>query len=297
MKHLTIPLLVMAVFIAAVPAAFSHNPFTASPETRHPAPTPFIKTPVFAKIITWQHQLKKKMSELIREARTSGNFSPLLVLIALSFGYGAIHAAGPGHGKFVAVSYVLSHKISVAGGVMFGVSIALIHGFSGVAGVLGLRYILNRNISETLGSVTTATQIISFGLIALLGLGIFLKSGYGLIGKPASEPAADKSTPSKKGLLPWAAAVGLVPCPAVVMVMLFCLSMDVLILGIILSICISFGMAATICLAVITIAVGKAGVLQALPEKRVQLIENTIGLVSGMAVMVFGAVLCIASMG
>ncbi len=297
MKKSIIALIIMAVFMATVPFAFSHNPFTAEPETQHPAPTPFFKSPVFAKIIVWQHQLKQKMSDLIREARTTGNFSPLLVLMVLSFGYGAIHAAGPGHGKFVAVSYVLSHKISVAGGALFGVFIAFIHGFAGAAGVLGLRYIIDRNVSDTLGTVTHATQIISFGLIALLGLGIFFKCGFALMFKPASEPAENESNLSKKGLLPWAAAVGLVPCPAVVMVMLFCLSMDVLILGIILSICISFGMAATICLAVFAVAMGKAGVLQTIPKKRVKLIENTIGLVSGMAVMVFGAVFCIAAMG
>ena len=53
---------------------------------------------------------------------------------------------------------------------------------------------------------------------------------------------------TRKGVLPWAVAVGLVPCPAVVMVMLFCLSMDVVILGLLLAVCISIGMATTISL-------------------------------------------------
>ena len=51
---------------------------------------------------------------------------------------------------------------------------------------------------------------------------------------------------SRKGLVPWALAVGLVPCPAVVMVMLFCLSMDALALGLVLAVFISLGMALTI---------------------------------------------------
>ena len=173
------------------------------------------------------------MSELIRVAQNDGSVKPLIFLMGLAFLYGAIHAVGPGHGKFIAMSYVLSRQTSVTGGLLFGFLIAMFHGFSGAIGVLGLRYIIQRGVGETLATVTAVTQIVSFGLITLLGLGILLKNVHSLFFRSAPNPKPPHTKPSRTGLLPWAMAVGLVPCPAVVMVMLFCISMEVMVLGLI----------------------------------------------------------------
>lgn len=295
MKRLLV-LQVLFVFIcgAACPV-WSHNPFTTKPEVHNKAPEPPFKSRFFVKIILWQHQLKQKMSELIRVAQDEGDVKPVIFLMGLAFLYGAIHAVGPGHGKFVAMSYVLSHRSSIAGGLLFGLCIASIHGFSGIVGVLGLRYIIQRSVSETLMTITTVTQIISFGLIALLGLGILLKNGYVLFLKsgPRNEAAPEKT--SRKELLTWAVAVGLVPCPAVVMVMLFCMSMDVLILGLLLGVCISLGMAATISFVVTTVILGKKGVITAVSKKRMKMIERSVGLLSGAVITVFGTLLLITT--
>jgi len=274
----------------------SQNPFTSKPEARHKVTPMPIKSQFFVKIIVWQHRIKQKMSELIRDVQTTGNIMPLLFLVVLAFSYGVIHAIGPGHGKFVAISYVLSHRASVVSGLMFGTFTAFFHGFSGAVGVLGLRYILQRGVGETLGEVTTVTQIISFGLITLLGLGIFLKNGYALFSKPVPGQHARETAVSRKGLVPWALAIGLIPCPAVVMVMLFCLSMDALTLGLVLAVFISLGMAMTISGVVIAVLAGKAGVLQIGSKKRAQIIEHGVGLVSGMAVTVFGALFLLAAL-
>jgi len=217
--------------------------------------------------------------------------------MVLAFSYGAVHAAGPGHGKFVALSYVLSHKASITSGLLFGFFVAFLHGLSGAVGVLGLRYIIQRSVSQTLATVTTATQIISFGLIAILGLGILLKNGYALFLKPAFNSIAQDKKKARKGLLPWIVAVGLVPCPAVVMVMLFCLTMDVLTLGLVAAACISLGMGATISCVVVAVIMGKAGALQVVPKKRIKTIERILGIVSGIAVTVFGTLFLLAAIG
>jgi ABC-type nickel/cobalt efflux system permease component RcnA len=297
MKRCLVIILLFAVTGPWAAPAFAQNPFTAKPEVRHKAVPPAIKGRFFVKLITWQYHIKQKMAELIRDVQVTGNPMPLLLLVALAFSYGAIHAAGPGHGKFVAMSYMLSHKSSVMGGLLFGMLTAFLHGFSGAVGVLGLRYLFQRGVGETLGSVTTATQIISFGLITLLGLGIFLKNGYALFPKSPPRPHVQETKVSRKGLVPWALAVGLVPCPAVVMVMLFCLSMDALTLGLVLAVFISLGMALTISTAVIAVLVGKVGALQIASGKRVEMIEHGVGLVSGMAVTIFGAIFFIAAVG
>ncbi|MCP4688720.1 MAG: hypothetical protein GY859_11765 [Desulfobacterales bacterium] len=285
-----VAILALAVFACLwASPALSHNPFTSRPENQHAAPAPPIKSKFFVKLILWQHQLKQKMSALIREARGSGNIKPLVFLIALAFAYGAVHAAGPGHGKFVAMSFILSRKASIIGGLLFGVFIAGIHGLSGVVGVLGLRYVIQRSVGDTLETVTAATQITSFSLILLLGLGVLIKSAWALFAKNSSRSNADHSKETPRSWLPWAAAVGLVPCPAVVMVTLFCLSMDALALGLLMAAFMSIGMAATISFVVLTVILGKKISLRAVPTKRIETVEGVMGVASGLAVTVFGA--------
>ena len=215
--------------------------------------------------------------------------------MSMAFAYGAIHAAGPGHGKALAASYVLSHKPSPIGGVLFGLLIALLHGFSGIVGVIGLRYFIEKSLNETLTSVTNVTQVVSFGLIFVLGLGIFLKHCYALFVKSA--PKIENSSPMKTMgiLLPWAAAVGLVPCPAVVMVMLFCLSMDAMIIGLCTSVCVVLGMGTTICLVVVAVIFGKGGILHIPLISQHQAVETWLGLFSGAAISFFGIIFLIAS--
>ncbi len=275
---------------------FSQNPFTSKTEARKPAPEPVVKSTFIAKTVVWQYRLKQKMSDLIQDIRNDGDVRPLLLLMGVAFGYGAIHAAGPGHGKAVAASYVLSHKPSPIGGVLFGLLIALIHGSSGIVGVIGLRYFIERGFNDTLTSITTVTQAVSFGLISILGLGIFFKHCYSLFIKSASRIENPSPMKTVGSLLPWAAAVGLVPCPAVVMVMLFCLSMDAMILGLCTSICVVLGMGTTICLVVVTVIFGKGGILQIPLINQNQTVEKWLGLFSGAAISFFGIIFFIASL-
>lgn len=290
MKRFLILLIFMGVLCSYVDAVWCRNPFVSEPENHYQDAEPTLKSRLFLQIILWQHQLKQKMSELIRISKNNGSIKPLILLMGLAFSYGAIHAAGPGHGKFIAATYILSHKVRILWGLLFGVCIGIFHGFSGIGGVLGLRYIIEKSVGETLEMTTTVTQMVSFGLIALLGLGILFKNGYTLFFVKANKIKKTPAKGSRKSLLSWALAVGLVPCPAVVMVMLFCLSMEVMILGLLLAICISIGMAATISF-VITIAIlGKSGFLNMVSEKHIETIEGCIGILSGVAVTFFGIV-------
>ncbi len=288
MKACLILVLLLSVLFLSVPSAFSHNPFTAAPEDQHCAPAPPFKSKFFVKIMRWQHQLNQKISGLIRESRATGNYKPLLALLALAFTYGLIHAAGPGHGKFVASSYALSHNLSLASGLLFGGFFAFIHGLSGVVGVLGLSYLIKQTVSGTLDTVTTVTQVISFSLIVLLGLGILIKNSLALFKDSPTPDLPQTTRASRTGLLAWAGSIGLIPCPAVVMVMLFCLSMEALVLGLLLAACISLGMATTISIILTIIILGKAGSLKIIPTDRVRLAEHLVGLLSGAAIATFG---------
>ncbi|MBW2368892.1 MAG: hypothetical protein JRH15_13510 [Deltaproteobacteria bacterium] len=110
---------------------------------------------------------------------------------------------------------------------------------------------------------------------------------------PEEETAAADET--RKGLLPWAMAVGLVPCPAVVMVMLFCLSMDATILGLLMASCISLGMALTISLVITAVGMGKTMVLTTVSSRYGNKVESVIRILSGTAIAVFGTIFLVTA--
>lgn len=291
MKQSVIFLFLLLTF-SIVPLASAHNPFTTKPENQHAAPMPVISNKFFAKIIIWQHKLKAKMSSLVRQAESTGSIKPLLLLIMAAFAYGVIHAAGPGHGKAIALSYVLSQRPSYIRGMLFSSCMALFHGASGIVFVLVIRFILKTNIIKNLETVTNITQVISYSIIACFGLGIFIHGIYKLIKKNDQKQYTYETFKSGKYTNPvlLALVVGSIPCPGVVMVMLFTLSMNLIALGIILGITISIGMALTVSIVVLITISGKVTSLTAISKnsKRAVLIEYGIEVFAGLLLMTIG---------
>jgi ABC-type nickel/cobalt efflux system permease component RcnA len=281
-----------------IPLASASNPFTTKPEKQHTAPGPAFKNKIFVKIITWQYQLKEKMTYLIRQAKATDSIRPLFFLIIAAFIYGVIHAAGPGHGKAITLSYVLSQRPSYIHGILFGNFIALFHGVSGIVFVLLIRVVLNTSIINNLEHVTRITQIISYSIISCLGLGIFINSLYKLIKNDAKNQRNFDNRQNRQYVNPILSAfvVGCIPCPGVVMVMLFALSLDLIGLGIILGIMISMGMALTMSIVVLIAISGKVASFNiAKKNKTAILVEHSIETFAGAALATIGLLLLFAN--
>jgi len=158
--------------------------------------------------------------------------------------------------------------------------------------VLIIRIILQKSITGTLEDVTRITQIISFSLITCLGLGILIKSIYRWIKSAKGRHLAFNGSHKRHlygPLLP-ALVVGMIPCPGVVMVMLFALSMKLVGLGIMLGITISIGMALTITCIVVMVISGKAISLEmvARDSSLAITVENLIETIAGLLVASLG---------
>lgn len=70
----------------------------------------------------------------------SRRLTPLVLLLSLvlAFGFGAVHALGPGHGKTIAAAYLLGHDARARQAAAVGVAVALMH----TASVLALGLLL-----------------------------------------------------------------------------------------------------------------------------------------------------------
>jgi ABC-type nickel/cobalt efflux system permease component RcnA len=255
-------------------------------------PLPIQSYPFLARISVWQQQLNQKMAVLIRRVRETKSQGPLLLLILISFVYGVVHAAGPGHGKAVAMSYMVSRDSDVRGCVLLGNFIALFHGLSGIILVLIIHFVLQNTVMGSLESVTRITQIISYSLIALVGMFLLVKNLYSWHRRTETGISSHSGSDGVKrnGPLSTALIVGMIPCPGVVLIMLFAMSLHMLWLGLLLAVIMIVGMAVTISAVVAAGVTGKSMLLGALDRrnKTVTIVERTLNIAAALIVTILG---------
>ncbi|WP_028315282.1 nickel/cobalt transporter [Desulfatibacillum aliphaticivorans] len=270
-------LVIIGLQFAGQTAVQAENPFfkphsdqapqeKQTPETTSKQSKSRLSYPFLDKIIVIQAGLNQKISGLVREARDQRSAAPLLPLLAITFLYGILHAAGPGHGKAVAGSYILTQRQGVGRVIALGALIAFFHGMSGILIVFAARFILETGVSQSMDQTSHVVQLVSYGALVVLGAVLFV-SGLLKIrkGRDAGEEdsvqteqgAYSNASLSWKRIFSVAFFMGMVPCPGVVFVMLFCLSMGMLWLGVILSFTQILGMAITIACVVLIGHFGK----------------------------------------
>ena len=200
-----------------------------------------------------QFHLKQALTSSLRAFANTPDLLSLAPLFGSSLLYGALHAAGPGHGKAVATAFMLHGNRKTREGLIFGNLVAFTHGLSGVLTVLCLKWVLETRVSTGLREATRLTSQISFALIMVMGLLLFLNGAYRLW-RPAIAPTTAPSPPAR---LLAAIPFGLVPCPGVVTVMLLAMGLQLTGLGLLMALGITLGMAATISVAVVLVVAGK----------------------------------------
>ncbi|UYO01361.1 MAG: nickel/cobalt transporter [Devosia sp.] len=100
------------------------------------------------------------------------------LLGGLSFLYGIFHAAGPGHGKVVISSYVLANEQQLRQGIALSALSALLQALVAIGFVLVLAGALNLT-SIAIGEAAHWVGVLSYGLVALLGLWLVLRKLFG----------------------------------------------------------------------------------------------------------------------
>ena len=297
-KILTGALIIIFLSVCTLPTA-AQNPFTSKAQPPKASQQQAMPNHFLAKISFWQHQLNQKMAALTRQAKETGSMKPFFFLFIIAFSYGILHAAGPGHGKAVAASYIISQKGKVIDSLLFGNMIAFFHGFSGMFLVLIIYFVLNSSVSGTLLDVSRITQIISYSLILLLGTVLLTKSIYLWCRRTVIDRRyPDGYTRGRKiGSLATAFVVGMVPCPGVVLVMLFSLSLDMIGLGFLLALSMTLGMAVTISAVVVIGTIGKNLALGALQRRRdlAGIVGQIIETIAALMIMALGALFLAAA--
>ncbi|WP_187265419.1 nickel/cobalt transporter [Reinekea thalattae] len=107
--------------------------------------------------------LSRHISQFKENPRVSG-----AMLVAISFAYGVFHAAGPGHGKAVLVTYLSTQKDTLKQGIFISFAAAIFQAIVAISIVSIISILLSQTFSQT-NLVSLRTEQTSYVLVILFG--------------------------------------------------------------------------------------------------------------------------------
>jgi len=245
------------------PAATEASVETVAPETAAESAVvpekPAEKTrSIYTVIAEEQKVLREKLTAAI-SAMKSGDWDAIWKFLAICLVYGMLHALGPGHGKSIVVGYFIARRGRWRQGVALGAGITVTHTMSAVLLLLILYAIFKATVFSAFETGRIGIERASYALIMLTGVLLVVlairdvfKSHKGCgcdaqINAAAGTAAESKLPPIARWreILGVAAVTGIVPCPAVALIVLFCLLNSMVALSLLGALVICIGMTIT----------------------------------------------------
>lgn len=149
----------------------------------------------WADVLTWtldqQRQLHRDLAQALRGVAGDGGVGAGWSLVAVSFVYGVLHAAGPGHGKMVIAAYLGTQDGRLKGGVLLAAAAALLQGVVAIALVDGLAWAVG-GLANGSGAAVAWSERVSFVVLIALGGAFVWRGGRGMVASLAGRhPAPD----------------------------------------------------------------------------------------------------------
>ena len=180
-RLLRLPALVLGLLMFALPALAQQAPPAKSPYGVGPPPAErsLANAPSAASagplqrwgswLMQQQQLAHRELAAAVRRFKSTDPISAALLLAAISFAYGVLHAAGPGHGKAVISSYVLADGQTVRRGILLSFMAALIQALSALV-VVGVLILVLRSTGMQIRAMEAWLETLSWGLVALIGV-------------------------------------------------------------------------------------------------------------------------------
>jgi ABC-type nickel/cobalt efflux system permease component RcnA len=197
---------------------------------------------VMVSLTKLQENLNRTMAIEIKALKDQKKPSLLFLLMAVSFIYGIFHAMGPGHGKSIISSWIISQQRRLADVLFISVSAAAFHALSAALVVGGTYVILNKFAALSTQKLNLYLEIAAAILVISIGLSMIIRLIYGKCTKTRSTQEQTTTTKLWRKPLVVALSIGIVPCPVTSVILIFCLTLGLIWQGILLVISFAIGM-------------------------------------------------------
>jgi ABC-type nickel/cobalt efflux system permease component RcnA len=223
---------------------------------------------LMAALMDWQSQFFKGLTRAAKSALADG--AAAWALISGSFLYGVVHAAGPGHGKAVISAYIVADNHALKRGIGLSVAAALVQAISAII-LVGIAALIIRATARQVDSATRLIEIAAFAAIALAGVVLLWRKAGALVrlwrGQSAAAPCAEDcghthlpgpaelaKARSLTEMALVALAAGIRPCTGAIVVLTFCASQGLFMVGVASTLAMAAGVAlATSALAAVAV--------------------------------------------
>jgi ABC-type nickel/cobalt efflux system permease component RcnA len=240
-------------------------------------------------VVDAQRRVRETIADIVGEA-TAGSGTPVLLYL-LAFGYGFLHALGPGHRKIALGAYFVSQPSKTITGVGAGLGVAGLHGLSAIAVVYGIYYVLRASFLSSFTTVTSIVEAASYAAVFILGT-VLLVSAVMHWRRHAThrhDETENGDAPNRSlGLI--VLSSGMVPCPGAATIMVLCISVGLPLAGVFSGLALSAGMAIVTVSVSLAAILGKQGVLRLASRQtaRFQGIHHVVEVAGATVLTAFG---------
>ena len=259
-------------------------------------------------LIDFQRRANAEVATHMNAIQSGQDLGAFFLGLAIAFAYGVIHAFGPGHGKFIIVSYFLGREVRITRGIIMAAQVAIVHVIAAVVIVWLADSLLKAGFGIGLSEVP---GVRAGSFLIIVGIGIYMLYQAIQTSLHASNNEGNSHGDNhghghshghghggnvEGGLLAFAA--GVVPCPGAVLIMLYAVANDMIYPGFILVAAMSLGIGLSIC------SLGVAAILARQTAMRmmessgssggVNLLRNTLNYAGAMFVTLIGLISFVA---
>jgi len=180
----------------------------------------------------------------------------LVFLLLAAFGWGALHALSPGHGKAMVAAYLVGTRGTARQAVLLGATVTITHTigvFALGAVALGLsQWVLPEDLYPWL-TLASGLMVVGVGASVLRSRARAARAvashghdhGHGHDHHHGHDHAAPERL-TRRSLLALGASAGIIPCPSALVVLLAAVAQHEIALGLLLIVAFSLGLAATL---------------------------------------------------
>jgi ABC-type nickel/cobalt efflux system permease component RcnA len=217
----------------------------------------------------------------------------IIGFLLAAFAWGALHALSPGHGKAMVAAYLVGTRGRPRDAVLLGATVTVTH----TAGVFALGFV-------ALGLAGSVLPEDLYPWLELVAGALVLGVGIGVLRSRARERHDhhhhhhagaghhhDHGPHERRNILALGASAGLIPCPSALVVLLGAVAQHEIVLGLVLIVAFSLGLAATLTGIGLAVVLARTRLQRIEPGARLRRIATAIPVASALVIVVLGTAL------